>query len=249
MPSVAQHSCVMCMAAVAAVGRGKPLFLLKTIVCLSSQAVFCLFYWEEGGPPPLSPTWNSDWARGTEGSDLQIAKEYNIDPRKINHAKEVASDVLPVERAVTPFSEYKLRLGIAIMIEDAIEPTTVENVKAFVKVGDTQSELHAISTKSAARKWLVSGLKDHRYRSVTKSVTRRQPVGGTPTSKQGLCSGMHLMLSLSTGPWICHISSRVHVWTHSNGNAESPSPRAGGPAGMGCEGSPRGMCADSIGKS
>ena len=95
----------------------------------------------------------------------------------------------------------------------------------------------AISTKSAGRKWLVSGLKDHRYLSVTKSATRRQPVGGTPTSKQGLCSGMHLMLSLSTGPWICHISSRVHVWTDSNGNAESPSPRAGGPTGMGCEGS------------
>ena len=61
----------------------------------------------------------------------------------------------------------------------------------------------AISTKSAGRKWLVSGLKDHRYLSVTKSATRRQPAGGTPTSKQGLCSGMHLMLSLSTDPWIC----------------------------------------------
>ena len=43
----------------------------------------------------------------------------------------------------------------------------------------------AISTKSAGRKWLVSGLKDHRYLSVTKSATRRQPVGGTPTSVQG----------------------------------------------------------------
>ena len=42
----------------------------------------------------------------------------------------------------------------------------------------------AISTKSAGRKWLVSGLKDHRYLSVTKSATRRQPVGGTPTSVQ-----------------------------------------------------------------
>ena len=107
----------------------------------------------------------------------------------------------------------------------------------------------AISTKSAGRKWLVSGLEDHRYLSVTKSATRREPVGGTPTSKQEPCSGMHLMLSLSTGPWICHISSRVQVCTDSNGNAESPSPRARGPTGMGCEGSPRGVCADSIGKS
>ena len=81
-----------------------------------------------------------------------------------------------------------------------------------------------ISTKSAGRKWLVSGLEDHMYLSVTKSATRRQPVGGTPTSKQEPCSGMHLMLSLSTGPWICHISSRVQVWTDSNGNAESPPP-------------------------
>ena len=47
----------------------------------------------------------------------------------------MASEVFPLERAVTPFSEYKLRLGIAIMIEDAIEPKTVENVKAFVKAG------------------------------------------------------------------------------------------------------------------
>ena len=107
----------------------------------------------------------------------------------------------------------------------------------------------AISTKSAGRKWLVSGLEDHRYLSVTKSATRREPVGGTPTSKQEPCSGMHLMLSLSAGPWICHITSRVQVCTDSNGNAESPSPRAGGPTGMGCEGSPRGVCADSIGKS
>ena len=82
----------------------------------------------------------------------------------------------------------------------------------------------AISTKSAGRKWLVSGLEDHRYLSVTKSATRREPVGGTPTSKQEPCSGMHLMLSLSTDPWICHISSRVQVCTDSNGNAESPSP-------------------------
>ena len=107
----------------------------------------------------------------------------------------------------------------------------------------------AISTKSAGRKWLVSGLEDHRYLSVTKGATRREPVGGTPTSKQEPCSGMHLMLSLSTDPWICHISSRVQVCTYRSGNAESPSPRAGGPTGMGCEGSPRGVCADSIGKS
>ena len=45
------------------------------------------------------------------------------------------------------------------------------------------------SAQSAGRKWLVSGLKDHRYLCVTKSATRRQPVGGTPTSKQQPCSG------------------------------------------------------------
>ena len=89
----------------------------------------------------------------------------------------------------------------------------------------------AISTKRAGRKWLVSGLKDHRYLSVTKNATRRQPAGGTPTSVQGLCSGMHQMLSLCTDPWICHISSRVQVCNDSNGNAETPSPRAGGPTG------------------
>merc|ERR1712014_522421 len=70
--------------------------------------------------------WDSDWAGGTEGSDIRIAKEYSIDPRKINHAKEVATEVFPLERAVTPFSEYKLRLGIAIMIEPGIEPKTPE---------------------------------------------------------------------------------------------------------------------------
>ena len=32
-------------------------------------------------------------------------------------------------RAVTPFSEYKLRLGIAIMIEDEINPKTEEEVE------------------------------------------------------------------------------------------------------------------------
>ena len=42
---------------------------------------------------------------------------------------------------------------------------------------------------NAGRKWLVGGLKDHRYLSVTKSATRRQPAGGTPTSKQQPRSG------------------------------------------------------------
>ena len=55
--------------------------------------------------------WNSDWAGGTEGSDLRIAKDYGLHPSQINHAKELASEVFPLERAVTPFSEYKLRLG------------------------------------------------------------------------------------------------------------------------------------------
>lgn len=79
--------------------------------------------------------WNSDWAGGTEGSDLRIAKEYILDPREINHAKEVASEVFPLERAVTPFSEYKLRLGIAIMIEPEIHPKTPEAVRHFIAGG------------------------------------------------------------------------------------------------------------------
>lgn len=79
--------------------------------------------------------WDSDWAGGTEGSDLRIAKEYGLNPRQINHAKEVASEVFPLERAVTPFSEYKLRLGIAIMIETAIEPKTPDAVRAFISEG------------------------------------------------------------------------------------------------------------------
>eukprot|EP01063_Lacrimia_lanifica_P011191 TRINITY_DN17993_c0_g1_i1.p1 TRINITY_DN17993_c0_g1~~TRINITY_DN17993_c0_g1_i1.p1 ORF type:complete len:1588 (+),score=432.64 TRINITY_DN17993_c0_g1_i1:391-4764(+) len=79
--------------------------------------------------------WDSDWAGGTEGSDLRIAREYNLTATQINTAKEVASAVFPLERAVTPFSEYKLRLGIGIMIETGIEPKNPEAVKAWVHAG------------------------------------------------------------------------------------------------------------------
>merc|ERR1712038_2176230 len=79
--------------------------------------------------------WNSDWAGGTEGSDIRIAKEFGLDVRKINHAKEVANEVFPLERAVTPFSEYKLRLGIALMIETGIEPKSADAVRAWVNGG------------------------------------------------------------------------------------------------------------------
>merc|ERR1719159_1308042 len=79
--------------------------------------------------------WDSDWAGGTEGSDLRIAREYNINSRLINGAKEVATEVFPIERAVTPFSEYKLRLGIGILIEPGIEPKTAEAVRAWVNKG------------------------------------------------------------------------------------------------------------------
>jgi biotin carboxyl carrier protein len=79
--------------------------------------------------------WDSDWAGGTEGSDIRIAKEYNINPRLINKAKMVASEVFPLERAVTPFSEYKLRLGIGIMIEDGIQPKTADAVRKWVEDG------------------------------------------------------------------------------------------------------------------
>merc|ERR1719482_458057 len=79
--------------------------------------------------------WDSDWAGGTEGSDIRIAKEYDINPRSINQAKEIATEVFPLERAVTPFSEYKLRLGIGIMIEPLIEPKSVTAVKNWVNKG------------------------------------------------------------------------------------------------------------------
>jgi biotin carboxyl carrier protein len=79
--------------------------------------------------------WDSDWAGGTEGSDIRIAKEFALDVRKINSAKEVASEVFPLERAVTPFSEYKLRLGIGIMIEEGIQPKTADAVRAWVNGG------------------------------------------------------------------------------------------------------------------
>jgi biotin carboxyl carrier protein len=79
--------------------------------------------------------WDSDWAGGTEGSDLRIAKEYGVNPRKINLAKEIANEVFPLERAVTPFSEYKLRLGIGIMIEPALEPKSVKAVRDWVNKG------------------------------------------------------------------------------------------------------------------
>jgi len=79
--------------------------------------------------------WNSDWAGGTEGSDLRIAKEFGLDPRDINSAKEVANEVFPLERAVTPFSEYKLRLGLAIYIEDKIQPKTADSVRDWVQNG------------------------------------------------------------------------------------------------------------------
>merc|ERR1719386_243081 len=79
--------------------------------------------------------WDSDWAGGTEGSDIRICKEFSINPRLINGAKEVATEVFPLERAVTPFSEYKLRLGIGIMIEDGIQPKSADAVREWVRNG------------------------------------------------------------------------------------------------------------------
>jgi len=95
------------------------------------EEVLCRF---DSRTSQMTP-WDSDWAGGTEGSDIRIAKEFGLDVRKINHAKEVANEVFPLERAVTPFSEYKLRLGIALMIEPGIEPKTPEAVRAWVNRG------------------------------------------------------------------------------------------------------------------
>ena len=58
----------------------------------------------------------------------------------------------------------------------------------------------AIRTKSAGSKWLVSGLQDHRYLSVTKNATRRRPAGGTPTSVQQPCSGTTSVALAKQGP-------------------------------------------------
>eukprot|EP00406_Dinophysis_acuminata_P045001 CAMPEP_0179302186 /NCGR_PEP_ID=MMETSP0797-20121207/47933_1 /TAXON_ID=47934 /ORGANISM="Dinophysis acuminata, Strain DAEP01" /LENGTH=579 /DNA_ID=CAMNT_0021011705 /DNA_START=16 /DNA_END=1755 /DNA_ORIENTATION=- len=95
------------------------------------EAMLCRF---DSRTSQMTP-WDSDWAGGTEGSDIRIAKEFGLDLRKINHAKEVATAVWPIERAVTPFSEYKLRLGLGLMIEDGIQPKTAEAVRAWVNKG------------------------------------------------------------------------------------------------------------------
>jgi len=47
----------------------------------------------------------------------------------------VATAVFPLERAVTPFSEYKLRLGIGIMIEEGIQPKSADAVREWVRKG------------------------------------------------------------------------------------------------------------------
>jgi len=95
------------------------------------EAILCRF---DSRNSQMTP-WDSDWAGGTEGSDIRIAKEFNLNVRLINDAKEVANEVWPLERAVTPFSEYKLRLGIGLMIEDGIQPKTPEAVRKWVNGG------------------------------------------------------------------------------------------------------------------
>ena len=40
-----------------------------------------------------------------------------------------------MERAVTPFSEYKLRLGIGILIEPEIQPKTAGAVLDYIEKG------------------------------------------------------------------------------------------------------------------
>jgi len=113
----------------------------------------------------LMTPWHSDWAGGTEGSDLRQAKEYGFNAAQINYAKELASELFPLERAVTPFSEYKLRLGLAILNEKGIKgdpelggrqskKTVVEFLKASkqnkLKVGgDVILGLHKWETLTA----------------------------------------------------------------------------------------------------
>ena len=52
---------------------------------------------------------------------------WNLTEQMISHSnvEEIANEVFPLERAVTPFSEYKLRLGIVARTErcdDEYEP-------------------------------------------------------------------------------------------------------------------------------
>eukprot|EP00929_Paragymnodinium_shiwhaense_P068699 TRINITY_DN345_c0_g2_i1.p1 TRINITY_DN345_c0_g2~~TRINITY_DN345_c0_g2_i1.p1 ORF type:complete len:1318 (+),score=428.78 TRINITY_DN345_c0_g2_i1:451-3954(+) len=138
--------------------------------------------------------WDSDWAGGTEGSDIRICKEYDINPRLINHAKEVASTVFPLERAVTPFSEYKLRLGIGIMVEEGIQPKSVQAVKDWVNKGGKLKvggdvlvglkRWETLTQKSPEADKLLANMPDEleaALSSLTKQVTLEDvPPGSTP---------------------------------------------------------------------
>ena len=73
-------------------------------------------------------------------------------------------------------------VGVAV-VQGGGQPVRIQNPprrRPVLRHVRTRGDQH----KSAGREWLVSGIKDHRYRSVTKSATPRQP-----TSMQQPCSG------------------------------------------------------------
>ena len=47
--------------------------------------------------------WDSDWAGGTENSDIRIAKEYGLSPDQIETAKAISNEVFKIERSYAVF--------------------------------------------------------------------------------------------------------------------------------------------------
>ena len=143
--------------------------------------------------------WDSDWAGGTEGSDIRIAKEYGLSPDQIETAKAISNEVFKIERAVTPFSEYKLRLGIAIMIEDAISSKSPEAVITYIqnggklKVGgDVLLGLHhwqSLIPKPPIVDTLLSNMSDELSAAKTSSTSPLTPAENASELERFLIAG------------------------------------------------------------
>ena len=65
--------------------------------------------------------WTFDGHRKTKDSDIRINKKVKRNPRVINHTTEEAKEVFHCERAAKLFSEYRLILGLALMVDDGIQ--------------------------------------------------------------------------------------------------------------------------------
>merc|ERR1711959_124595 len=82
---------------------------------------------------------------GTHNDNTIVQSALNLSPEQqdalgqYNHVQQQIEKVLirfdGRTSQMTPFSEYKLRLGIAILIEPGIEPKTAEKVRAWVNGG------------------------------------------------------------------------------------------------------------------